>query len=1293
MKRADSKSNIPFVSRVGLISPGRRGRASRPREYVVAWALTLGLLIFGASNVRATDLVWTGTSGDFNAAENWDPAQTPADYDTTLFTNDTSYTVSFSADSPRMYSAIFTGHAGVVTLDIGTSTWSLTNRFYIGVNDATATVYLASGTLAVTNVGPAQIRIGDTGGASVGTLVVTNGTVIADAITLGGTAGAVGKLVISDSGVVTNSANPGTLTVGLSGSGCQLIITNGGKLFLAGETRIGNNGTASQNFALISGPSCLMSNGTGQGFRVGAGGSRGNLMIVSNGATVFASNGGTIGGNGGGTAFNTGIVVGVGTRLISGTGDIRIAPNNGGSTNNNFTVYDGALLICGGTITVGGNTAAISNSFNMGGVGATSTGSAAVVTFNSASELNRVIVTNAVFNTGTVSIQGKTNSILVLADARWIMTTNLTTSGSALGASFTVCGGFVSNEAGILIGAGTSAGSQLIITNGGTLLSNYGTIGAGAAFCTGIVVGVGSVWSNTGPSIFVGTGAGGVGNRLTVANGATLYNAGTLNIATDPAGQGNTVCIGGAGAPADVVNDGLFNVGSVAGSYSNKLTVTNAVLTCGTLTIGVADATNNLLELKSGTISVPFLQVGGTNSIAFNAGTLSTGGTAVDDLANTPLGSATVVGDGSSPAYLDLAAGGTGFHQFGAGLVITNNATLRGAGAIIGNVTVLGALSPGFSIGTITTSNDLVLGSSAVLSYDLGASNDLTVVNGDLALDGTLDITDAGGFGVGTYTLFTYTGALTDNGLTVGTTPDAGLVYTIDTGTAGLVTLNVQEAPPVAAFSGSPTTGEAPLPVTFTDTSTGSITNRFWAFGDGGTTNTTATSVDHTYNLAGTYTVSLTAFGPGGSDTQTQSDYILATNPPPPVAAFSGSPTNGQAALTVTFTDTSTGNITNRFWDFGDGGTTNTIATSVDHTYNLAGTFTVSLTVSGLGGTDAANRPDYIVVEADTTPPNLQIDQPTDYETTSNANIAVSGTASDASGISSVTVNGAAATLVSTNWSKSITLSSGTNTITVIATDNSVDLNTATQVVHAVLSPTTPTNHPPQITAALSVTNALLEVGAVAVVVANGTNIFAVTATDADSDPLDYQWIFGDGGNTNTSFGIVEHVYTNDCGPYSASVTVSDAEASTNSDLTVAVACELRNVEVQMKPNFKKPSADKFNLRADVDLPGGFNPDGKSVTVDVGGAQASFSLDAKGRGTNALGTCRLSFNTKTSDWTVKVKQRKGSWQTPWNADGLVNVTVSKPITVTAVVLVDTEGFAVDASLRYTAKANKSGVAK
>jgi PKD repeat protein len=80
-----------------------------------------------------------------------------------------------------------------------------------------------------------------------------------------------------------------------------------------------------------------------------------------------------------------------------------------------------------------------------------------------------------------------------------------------------------------------------------------------------------------------------------------------------------------------------------------------------------------------------------------------------------------------------------------------------------------------------------------------------------------------------------------------------------------------------------------------------------------------------------------------------------------PSAAFNASPTNGLAPLTVNFSDTSTGTITNRFWQFGDGATTNTAATNVTHIYG-PGTNTVRLTVSGPMGVSTLARTNFIVV-------------------------------------------------------------------------------------------------------------------------------------------------------------------------------------------------------------------------------------------------------------------------------------------------------------------------------------------
>jgi len=88
-------------------------------------------------------------------------------------------------------------------------------------------------------------------------------------------------------------------------------------------------------------------------------------------------------------------------------------------------------------------------------------------------------------------------------------------------------------------------------------------------------------------------------------------------------------------------------------------------------------------------------------------------------------------------------------------------------------------------------------------------------------------------------------------------------------------TIPIPVSPPSAIFSGSPTNGLALLTVTFSDASTGSITNRFWNFGDSSMTNVTTNTVSHVYT-AGVYNVTLIVSGPGGADTNTQPNYIIA---------------------------------------------------------------------------------------------------------------------------------------------------------------------------------------------------------------------------------------------------------------------------------------------------------------------------------------------------------------------------------------------------------------------------------
>ena len=162
---------------------------------------------------------------------------------------------------------------------------------------------------------------------------------------------------------------------------------------------------------------------------------------------------------------------------------------------------------------------------------------------------------------------------------------------------------------------------------------------------------------------------------------------------------------------------------------------------------------------------------------------------------------------------------------------------------------------------------------------------------------------------------------------------------------------------PIASFSASPILGNAPLNVAFTDTSTGSPTSWNWSFGDGATSK--EQNPQYTYPSAGNYTVELTVSNGAGMDTETKKGYI---NVKPVssklVAAFSASPTSGNAPLNVAFTDTSTGSPTLWNWNFGDGATSTEQNTT--HIYSVAGNYTVALTVGN--GNETASKIDIINV-------------------------------------------------------------------------------------------------------------------------------------------------------------------------------------------------------------------------------------------------------------------------------------------------------------------------------------------
>jgi PKD repeat protein len=109
-------------------------------------------------------------------------------------------------------------------------------------------------------------------------------------------------------------------------------------------------------------------------------------------------------------------------------------------------------------------------------------------------------------------------------------------------------------------------------------------------------------------------------------------------------------------------------------------------------------------------------------------------------------------------------------------------------------------------------------------------------------------------------------------------------VLTINGNTTVIAIFNVLP-PPIANFTGSPLSGEAPLTVNFIDTSS-NPSSWSWSFGDGDSSSQKKPS--HIYKTPGTYSVSLNVSNGSGSDALTKTGYVTVSSCPNPPIRIAG---------------------------------------------------------------------------------------------------------------------------------------------------------------------------------------------------------------------------------------------------------------------------------------------------------------------------------------------------------------------------------------------------------------------
>jgi T5SS/PEP-CTERM-associated repeat protein len=786
-----------------------------------------------------TTNIWIGTNGTWETASNWSNGL-PTSTSFVIFSNSlfgASYSVGLDA-TETVANVLYDAKSNAVTWEVSnaypSNLLNTTGAFVLDEPSNAAAIATASfknGIIAVTNsAGTAIFSVGNYADGGMGTFTMSFANTAGDTTTTNYPTLVANNFLVTSNSIFTftagtlttygGSIDRGTFTtfVGLAPTPGAIATWNifGGTnsityLGSTGSSEFGdvnNSGTITSGGTMsinVSGPNTLWAIG-GTECEIGWNGLVN--LTVSGGAVMTNGGGAVISRNGTACSNNTVVVTGAGTQWRYGAylyvGDA--------ARSNALTVSAGAQMT-GVQLREGVGAGSSNNVITVTDSNTTwnLTGSPVVVIGGGAPN-NSLIISNGaqVTDAGTETLVGSsavcTNNQVFVDGAGTLWQT---AEGSSASVNVGNLGPF----------------NGVTVKNSGQVISKGVNLGAGATATNNsvLVTGANSLW-NCSANFAVGVGSAGTinpsGNQLTVTNGGQLNAAnffiGNSATLTTP---GNSVVIAGG---AIVVTNSTGNATLYMGRGANAL---------GEFYVSGGPGATATLTFNSGAVTVNSLVLSSNSVFNFNGGVLNL------DYAFVTNGLPFVVGNGVGAATLNLLP--NFIDLFSSGLNISSNGMLTGIGTISNNVTLANGatLAPGSgaTVGTLTVKQNLTLGNSSVLQYALGTNSDLTAVSGNLTLGGTLNVTDAGGFGVGTYTLFTYTSGLTYNGVAIGTTPNAGLYYTVDTGTVGQVNLDVSYTAPAGPITGSSSVNAGDSGDTYSISSVTDATTYTWSVPSGAT--------------------------------------------------------------------------------------------------------------------------------------------------------------------------------------------------------------------------------------------------------------------------------------------------------------------------------------------------------------------------------------------------------------------------------------------------------------------------
>jgi len=398
-------------------------------------------------------------------------------------------------------------------------------------------------------------------------------------------------------------------------------------------------------------------------------------------------------------------------------------------------------------------------------------------------------------NSGTLDLQGATRSVGILTfgtaavvngsgaiSATGLTATNVTSGSAIVNPAITFSTGDKTVDVGTggtLVLNGDIAGTtgRILKTGGGTLVVS------GSNTTSGFRIGASAASPTNGGTVILAQAASSGTNQL-------QFNYGTLQAAV-PLTFTNSLSIGGRTGAVAVIG------GTAATTFSGSTSFFRATATSGEMRLDVNNATilSGTIGATSGGGSATGITLGGTGSLTLNGGAALTDAITLQD---------------SLDFFVNNSLAGS--------VNVANGTLLGGTGTIAGAVSVLGGgiVAPGTSPGTLTVNNMFSLAGTSVLEFELNAAdqtvgsgvNDLIAGVTNLTLDGVLNVTAIGDFNAivapATWRLFNYSGILTDNTLTLGSTPTlaAGQSFTLDTATSGQVNLVVIPEPGSVALAG-----------------------------------------------------------------------------------------------------------------------------------------------------------------------------------------------------------------------------------------------------------------------------------------------------------------------------------------------------------------------------------------------------------------------------------------------------------------------------------------------------------